>query len=1282
MTTLVHLLAIAIATAIAVLIIYWLIRKYEPQLAKGVVIIFAVFGGLLTSVASIKTNSPPARAIGQAITWFCTNAFNSIEQQTGYSFSEAHTNEIHNLAMPANAQLAERIARRGAHQDGFHHFDSFTNRLAREGLDLENPVWIQTDGTVTVRSPSPGIPIEELSLYTTYSNITVYAPLQGSYGFLPGSRWPEFNVSRIWMAVTDRGNRVITWEGALRNRDPAQPVSFQAEFKRNGDIEYHYNPAQTNFTGIGLYRGGAAMSFDRLTVEPLNRFDGELSITNLSTFHFPLSTLKLSYIGDLGDGTGDTDDDGLTDWQEIKVYHTDPHIADTDCDGVGDGDEVQNGTDPLNADTNGDGIPDGSLPEAWSNNVLRATAETANFSVTLLEAIPEGGRASLRIGDLTVLLSEAGTYWFNLPTNIVNTFSFASHGCGGLLLDAAVVAASPTRGAPPDAPYHIEDADGVLGTGRRAESGVFSVFWPWFRLVPRDGIECLHGDETSRIFDVSAGPMPWGRVPQGSVTLSNLVPEDGGYKLSLDGDDFATGTLTIGGQWLAPAGMTAFAHIHKCRGWGLFNCGFCGLLESLRCAHDTDCEAVTTDDGDCTCPPLFILVNLDDDDGNGIEDRYDTAPAGEDDLEPFRPVGLGVTCCCEENGDDDDEPREGHVTAIPPCLRATKEGDPFFGGTVLGGESLLLEGIAVSSADSAISYSVTDGEGHTHSVTRRVIAANAIMHPDYDGDGTYTAADTAFAQAHGLGPGCWPLPPRATPFKIRVTYEIPTDCSLRAYLTGNAPARVLYGNATPTVENGDTYYTLPNGSGTCELSISSPGVNSFGVVHLVVTDADGYNHYLSSQCFSTVESIIEKPFYVARSNSGNRVRVRLNPALVGFAATWSISPVGTPYAKMYEWQAGGDPCASVANASEIWVDPGQYEVTHTITAQLDRYGLSDTAAFKSVSIYCKPVISERHDGKWVNPSMCVVNRSARFEIDVSANIASAITWEASPSAGLTLDNTHGKVVNVTPTQTGTWTLTANIAGYDGGMPSFQFDAVEETTTMVYAYILGTNGDYRTTAVEVTNLIAGVNEIYEQVGMKFCLAEPSFFDVEANTNWLVISGQTVLESAPLQICNIAQHPNGLEVYFVHGIDWNGVKGFNWFPGEQSVGIIVPAGVSTIVLAHEIGHSCGLEDIYHTAPPNSYPNQPQIVGNIRSAWLPEDWGSTSPTEHFYFDNSQQGVIETLLMLGTGTCRGDLSFGDIYGIWFRLVAGEKVYRTSMAPVGVSSNLNRNPRHAQPGN
>lgn len=43
----------------------------------------------------------------------------------------------------------------------------------------------------------------------------------------------------------------------------------------------------------------------------------------------------------------DTDNDGLTDYQEVKVYRTDPNNPDTDGDGHADGDEVKNGYDPF-----------------------------------------------------------------------------------------------------------------------------------------------------------------------------------------------------------------------------------------------------------------------------------------------------------------------------------------------------------------------------------------------------------------------------------------------------------------------------------------------------------------------------------------------------------------------------------------------------------------------------------------------------------------------------------------------------------------------------------------------------------------------------------------------------------------------------------------------------------------------------------------------------------------------------------------------------------------------
>ncbi len=49
----------------------------------------------------------------------------------------------------------------------------------------------------------------------------------------------------------------------------------------------------------------------------------------------------------------DTDDDGLTDGDELEKYHTDPLLADTDSDGLRDAFEVQYGLDPLSPSTDG-----------------------------------------------------------------------------------------------------------------------------------------------------------------------------------------------------------------------------------------------------------------------------------------------------------------------------------------------------------------------------------------------------------------------------------------------------------------------------------------------------------------------------------------------------------------------------------------------------------------------------------------------------------------------------------------------------------------------------------------------------------------------------------------------------------------------------------------------------------------------------------------------------------------------------------------------------------------
>ncbi len=43
----------------------------------------------------------------------------------------------------------------------------------------------------------------------------------------------------------------------------------------------------------------------------------------------------------------DSDNDGLSNWEEVNIYHTDPFNSDTDNDGMNDGEEVRKGRNPL-----------------------------------------------------------------------------------------------------------------------------------------------------------------------------------------------------------------------------------------------------------------------------------------------------------------------------------------------------------------------------------------------------------------------------------------------------------------------------------------------------------------------------------------------------------------------------------------------------------------------------------------------------------------------------------------------------------------------------------------------------------------------------------------------------------------------------------------------------------------------------------------------------------------------------------------------------------------------
>ena len=73
--------------------------------------------------------------------------------------------------------------------------------------------------------------------------------------------------------------------------------------------------------------------------------------------------------------SADFDSDGITNIEEALTFRTSPLRADTDNDGLADGDEVGVGSDPLDTDSDDDGLRDGEEVTTWGTNPISADTD-------------------------------------------------------------------------------------------------------------------------------------------------------------------------------------------------------------------------------------------------------------------------------------------------------------------------------------------------------------------------------------------------------------------------------------------------------------------------------------------------------------------------------------------------------------------------------------------------------------------------------------------------------------------------------------------------------------------------------------------------------------------------------------------------------------------------------------------------------------------------------------------------------------------------------------------
>ena len=372
------------------------------------------------------------------------------------------------------------------------------------------------------------------------------------------------------------------------------------------------------------------------------------------------------------------------------------------------------------------------------------------------------------------------------------------------------------------------------------------------------------------------------------------------------------------------------------------------------------------------------------------------------------------------------------------------------------------------------------------------------------------------------------------------------------------------------------------------------------------------------------------------------------------------------------------------------VSGGTATLTYAYTGTGDAAGLNCSASLKMTAfgITLEPVTCENGPDVY-NPCGIPIGGIAYFKVAVepAAWIPDTdITWSV-VHGDVSFHNggNKGRLVTVNAGGTaGDFRLDVDVADLSlTPKPFIKGRVLEQGTVPVKVWIVRKDDGSEPACTEgrVQKLLDGVNSIFKQCAMTFCVNgalqytnRQEWLDIDFTNGW---SGE--LES----IRNVETATGGIELYFVNSFlvddQQSDVLGI-----EDTQGIVLRNDISERTLAHEIGHACGLLDIY---PYRLAPNTLEMVvsGPVTVERLPQDWGGD-----YYNPGLLQAYLITyrLLMMGYEDplimTTYDIPLGSIYGTWFYrqppLFEGDiaiNIWEQSLAPVGLDSMENWQPCH-----
>ena len=600
--------------------------------AKGMLVVGLVCAVAIGGTKPGGTNDPPRGLRSPPATVVVEPSFAPVE---------VRTNNVALRAESSSAVEVEDWRKHGSSSGGV--WLDFDEPVFRIGTNPVSRAHVAASGAVSfdsMRRPPVGAPLPD------GTGLPALAPLLAPLGMVPEANWTSAGAaSRFWHDAAPGRGRVFTWEEALLDRQPGRRVSVQAELLPSGDFTYRYDfsdaldPPATNLViggQIGTNGVNALAILGSITLAAtVWRVDGArvangVSIADLLCTNGVLrepARFAIEWKNTTGiDPNADTDGDGLSDWDEVFRYRTDPNRSDTDGDGLSDAAEILVGSDPLDADEDNDDVPDGADPATWAADPLWGVSSgETNLVLSLDEPIPAGQSATLLLGGLAIPLRSPRSWPLRIPEGPVTPFELRTMNGAAVSLSLS----EPATGAPD--PIHLDDPDGVFqvpspvplrsapphnpSAGGAGHLCVFDVrFANYDTGDPAPDNECIHDASGVRRLTLQfSDPVHAGMMPTWSSPTMSDIP--GWIELSISDQpgDSDTASATYASPQLICGSKTLTASIHRCTGGHLVWCHACCMYHDPNqvgsCPHDDGCPSKTNETAACTCLVPAVRVS-------------------------------------------------------------------------------------------------------------------------------------------------------------------------------------------------------------------------------------------------------------------------------------------------------------------------------------------------------------------------------------------------------------------------------------------------------------------------------------------------------------------------------------------------------------------------------------------------------------------------------------------------------------------------------------------------